>query len=213
MQASVKIKICGLTREVDVDAALELGADFFGFIVYPKSPRAIDVERAAQLAARVPTGRCVLVDVETRADDLRRYADYGFDYYQIHAGLPALADHLSVWSTTVGAECLWVAPRLQPTDAFPEAILAAAQTVVVDTYAPNQIGGTGRVGDWQQFADWRQRYPDLQFVLAGGLAPDNIVQAVQATGADHVDVNSGVERQPGVKDPQQLRDLFRALKA
>jgi phosphoribosylanthranilate isomerase len=57
MQASVKIKICGLTREADVDAALELGADFFGFIVYPKSPRAIDVERAAQLAARVPTGR------------------------------------------------------------------------------------------------------------------------------------------------------------
>lgn len=213
MYRKVSVKICGLTREADVDLALELGADFCGFIVYPKSRRALSLERASELAARVPEGRRVLVDVETGTDELERRCDAGFDFYQIHAGLDVGLASLAACSGLVGGERLWIAPRLKPEDAFPEAVLEFADTVLLDTYHKNQVGGTGETGDWAGFAKLSQRHPLTNWVLAGGLNVGNVSDAIVATGAACVDISSGVESAPGIKNPEKLRELFGVLKA
>lgn len=212
MYRPVAVKICGLTREADVDLALELGADYCGFIVYPKSPRGLSFARAAELSARVPEGRRVLVDVATGTDELERRRDAGFDYFQIHAGLNLGLASLAAWSGLVGRERLWIAPRLKPEDAFPQAVLEFADTVLLDTYHKDQVGGTGETGDWAGFAKLRQNHPLANWVLAGGLNPGNVLDAVAATGAERVDISSGVESEPGIKNPEKLRELFGVLK-
>jgi len=212
MYRSVEVKICGLTREEDVDLALSLGADYIGFIIYPESPRGLRLERAAKLAARVPEGRRVVVDVETAADNLERYRDAGFDCFQIHTRLQGGLEVLQSWMGIVGRERLWLAPRLAPGDEFPGRVLAFTDTVLIDTFSKDQVGGTGRTGDWGRFAEWRQQYGQAQWILAGGLSPANVLDAISQTGASRIDVNSGVESAPGKKDPEKLRELFRVLR-
>jgi phosphoribosylanthranilate isomerase len=213
MYRPVSVKICGLTREADVDLALELGADFCGFIVYPKSPRGISLERAVELAGRVPEGCRVLVDVETGTDELEHRRDIGFDFFQIHARLDVGLASLAGWSGLVSRERLWIAPRLKPGDDFPQVVLEFADTVLLDTYHKDQVGGTGETGDWSAFADLKLMHPQVNWVLAGGLSPSNVLDAVAATGTERVDVNSGVESEPGIKNPEKLRELFGVLKA
>ncbi len=212
MKRPVEIKICGMTREADVDLALSLGADYIGFIVYPKSPRALSLARAVELAARVPPGRRVVVDVEPRTEDLLRYREAGFDAFQVHGKQSLEAERLVAWSALVGKERLWLAPRLSPEEPFPELVLAYADTILLDTYSKAQVGGTGETGDWGRFPEIKASYPDRRFILAGGLTPQNVLAAIEATGTDHVDVNSGVESEPGKKDPEKLRSLFRVLR-
>ncbi len=213
MVGSVDVKICGLTSERDVDLALGEGADFFGFIVYPKSPRGLSLDRAAELSARVPAGRRVIVDVDPRLDDLFRYRDAGFDRFQIHADLSAGSEAAEAWAGVVGRERLWLAPRLKPGDPFPVEVLESVGAILVDTYSSAQVGGTGKTGDWGSFTAWKRTYPQAKWILAGGLHPGNVLEAVAATGAEHIDVNSGIELNPGVKDPERLRELFRVLRA
>ncbi len=212
MYRPVTVKICGLTRESDVDLALELGADFFGFIVYPKSPRGLSLERAVTLSQRVPAGKRVLVDVETGTDELERRRDAGFDFFQIHAGLDVGLASLAAWSGLVGPERLWIAPRLRPGDAFPESVLSFADTVLLDTYHKDQHGGTGATGDWETFSTLKQCHPSTNWVLAGGLNAANVLNAIAATGTERVDLSSGVESEPGMKNPEKLRELFGVLK-
>ena len=212
MQRFPKIKICGLTLESDVDLAILLGADYFGFITYPKSPRSIRLERAIDLASRVPEGRRVMVDIMPSLSHLEAARVGGFDFFQIHTGSQIDLEMLQAYSDLVGSERLWISPRLVPGEPFPEQILELAQTILVDTYSVNQIGGTGKTGDWAQFSELCARYPEHQFILAGGLSPDNIMEAVRASGADHLDVNSGVEVSPGIKDTVKLHALFELLK-
>lgn len=211
MYLPVQIKVCGLTREVDVERALELGADYCGFIVYPASPRGLTPARAAELAARVPAGRRVLVDVETGSEELERMRDLGFDYFQIHTGLQVGLATLATWSGLVGKKRLWLAPRVPSGEAFPEAALPFANTMLVDTFNKDRFGGTGQTGDWTRFAQLQASHPETRWILAGGLSPANVLEAVAQTGARHLDLNSGVESAPGVKDHAKLREAFRVL--
>lgn len=212
MYRPVQVKVCGLTREADVDQALEMGADFCGFIVYAKSPRGLSLERASELAARVPAGKRVLVDVETGAEELERFRGAGFDYFQIHAGMEVGLASLAAWSGLVGRERLWVAPRIPPGESFSEVVLEFADTVLLDAFHSNKYGGSGQTGDWAMFAGLRERLPQANWILAGGLGPGNVAEALAATGAERIDVNSGVESEPGLKNPEKLRELFRILK-
>ncbi|MEC7486813.1 MAG: phosphoribosylanthranilate isomerase [Verrucomicrobiota bacterium] len=212
MYSDLKIKICGLTRDKDVDLALSLGADYFGFIIYPKSPRAITIERAKELTNRVPKGRSVIVDVETSLSDLGRYKKLGFDNFQIHSSLSILVKKLHLWTAVVGLESLWIAPRLKSNDSLPKIVPKYAKTVLLDSYSPHVVGGTGHVGNWQQFSDIQNQNPDIQLILAGGLSPDNAQKAVNVTGAKYIDVNSGVELAPGIKDRKKLNELFQIFK-
>lgn len=212
MYRRVNIKICGLTRESDVDLAVSLGADYCGFIVYPKSPRGVSLDRAKELAERVPAGKRVLVDVETGTEELEQRRDAGFDFFQIHSGLEVGLATLAAWSGLVGSEKLWLAPRVSPEDDFPMITLQFAETILIDTYSKSQVGGTGVVGDWKRFNQLYAENPRTNWVLAGGLAPDNVLEAVSQTGAEHLDINSGVESAPGIKDAAKLREVFQILR-
>ena len=136
-----KIKVCGLTREEDVDLTLSLGADYFGFILYPQSPRGVSLDHAVELAATVPVGQRVAVDVATSLEDLKSYRDAGFDYFQIHFGADFEYSNLAEYSKIVGKDMLWLAPRLAYEDTFPENILNYADTILIDTFVKDQFGG------------------------------------------------------------------------
>ncbi len=154
----------------------------------------------------------MIVDVETAPDDLLRYRDAGFDRFQIHAALPIDEQRLARWSEIVWRDRLWLAPRVAPTDVFPESVLAYTDTVLLDTYSKDQVGGTGHTGDFERFANLKLQFEDTQWMLAGGLTPSNVLDAVARSTATRVDVNSGVESAPGIKNPEKLRELFRVLR-
>ena len=212
MRTLPKIKVCGLTREEDVDLTLSLGADYFGFILYPQSPRGVSLDRAVELAAAVPVGQRVAVDVATSLEDLKRYRDAGFDYFQIHFRVDFEQSKLAEYSKIVGKEKLWLAPRLASEDTFSEDILDYADTILIDTFVKDQFGGTGKVGDWARFNTLKERYPKTNWVLAGGLSASNVLEALASTSADHLDINSGVETAPGIKDEVKLREAFKVLR-
>lgn len=212
MRSLPKIKVCGLTREEDVKLTLSLGADYLGFILYPQSSRAVSLDRAVELAAAVPVGQRVAVDVATSLDDLNRYREAGFDYFQIHFGADFDHSNLAEYSKIVGKEKLWLAPRLAYEDTFTEDILDYANTILIDTFVNDQFGGTGKVGDWTRFNALKERYPQTNWVLAGGLSPSNLLDALTSVTADHLDINSGVEIAPGIKDGAKLREAFKVLR-
>ena len=212
MRSLPKIKVCGLTREEDVKLTLSLGADYLGFILYPQSPRTVSLDRAVELAAAVPVGQRVAVDVATSLDDIKRYREAGFDYFQIHFGADFDHSNLAEYSKIVGKEKLWLAPRLASEDTFTEDILDYANTILIDTFVNDQFGGTGKVGDWTRFNALKERYPQTNWVLAGGLSPSNLLDALASATADHLDINSGVEIAPGIKDGAKLREAFKVLR-
>ena len=212
MDSSIKIKVCGLTRIEDVQLALSLGADYCGFIVYPKSPRAVSLDRAAELASYVPVGKRVIVDVETAPDEIAQLRGSCFDYFQIHTGLHKGSPSLASMSYQLGKERLWLAPRLDTKDEFSEEFTTFADTILLDAYQKDLYGGTGHTSDWPRFTQLSATYPKTKWILAGGLTPSNVLKAQAATGARHLDINSGVEVAPGVKDAAKLREVFQILK-
>ena len=204
----MNVKVCGMTREDDVEQALSLGADYIGFIVYPKSLRALTLERAVALSAPVPKEKRVIVDVQTDPADLKRYEAAGFGRFQIHINPATEQQIVAGYADCVGRDRLWLAPRLAPSDVFPEWMLDYASTILLDTYSKDRIGGTGHTGDFGRFAKLKAQFPGTTWVLAGGLNASNLANAVKESTASVVDVNSGLERSPGVKDPEKLRDFF-----
>jgi phosphoribosylanthranilate isomerase len=207
---ATRIKICGITRAADAEQALELGADYLGIIVYEKSPRAVPMARIPELLEVIPRGRRVLVDVAPDNERLRRFADCGFDACQIHFDLDAPMAAVAGWSDLVGPDALWLAPRIAPEVIdFPQILMGFADTLLLDAFDRSAYGGTGQAGrNWQRFLDCTVLFQHKRWILAGGLSPDNIGAALAFTEAEWIDVNSGVERAPGVKDPAKLAALF-----
>jgi phosphoribosylanthranilate isomerase len=207
-----RVKICGLTRPEDARLASELGADFCGVIFYTESPRYVQEEKASAMITVIPRGKRVAVEVNPAPGVLQKRRAVGFDFFQVHYDVRETPDQvLRGWSDEVGADRLWLAPRVPPGFAFPAAALSAAETLLVDTFQQGTYGGSGRAGDWPHFRSLRERHPDHRWVLSGGLRPENIRPALSATGAEIVDVNSGVESAPGIKDAIKLDLLFAQL--
>lgn len=213
MIAGVRLKVCGLTSIVDAEAADRCGADYLGFILHPRSPRFLPLAQYAAMAARLPERRRVAVSVEPSAEELSAMAGAGFDFFQIHFGVGLEPTRLEEWSRITGRERLWLAPKLPPDSDVPVAVLAAGSTVLMDTFHASGFGGSGLTGDWGKFARHRIAFPDHAWILAGGLNHANIGAALAASGARIVDVNSGVESSPGVKDEAKLRRFAEALRA
>lgn len=211
MIAGIRLKVCGLTTLVDAEACDAIGADLLGFNLYPKSPRYIPIPQWRAMAGRLPPRRKVAIAVMPSVDDLRAWSDAGFDAFQVHFPLETTEDVLAAWSAAVGRARLWLAPKLPPGSAFPGRILPYSGTILWDTYAAGSFGGTGRTGDWAGFQSAQAAHPDHTWVLAGGLAPDNVAAAMAASDARVLDVNSGVEISPGVKDPAKLKALATVL--
>ena len=209
----VRLKVCGLTSIVDAEAADRCGADFLGFILYPKSPRHLPLAQFSAMAPRLPPRRRVAVSVEPSPAELEAMAAAGFDFFQVHFGVSTSPDRLDEWSRCVGRDRLWLAPKLPPGTDVSAEVRTAAKVVLLDTFHEAGFGGSGVAGDWAKFARHRAAFPENDWVLAGGLNEANIAAAVAASGARFVDVNSGVESAPGVKDEAKLRRFAAALRA
>ena len=208
----IQLKICGLTTVADAVAATAIGADFLGFILYPKSPRYLSLDAYASLSSSLPVGpRRVAVMVEPSSAELAEIATFGFDFFQIHYPTSISAETIADWSAQVGPQRLWLAPKLPPTDDLPVEVLPLADTFLMDTFHAASFGGSGKTGDWQKFSCHQKAFPQKTWILAGGLSPENLAEAVSRSGTVFVDVNSGVETAPGVKDHAKLKRLAMAL--
>jgi len=212
MVGGIQIKVCGLTTLVDADFADDCGADYLGFNFYPQSPRHISLGQYRTMAGRLEGRRRVAVSVEPDADALRAMRDLGFDRFQVHFRDDAAQARIEAWAGLVGAPNLWLAPRLAPGADVPAAWLALAGAVLLDTFDASLFGGTGRTGDWPKFRRHREAHPRSTWILSGGLGPANVGEALAGTGARFLDVNSGVESAPGVKDPAKLRAFVAAVR-
>lgn len=213
MIAGIQVKVCGLTRPEDAAAAAAIGADHLGFIFYPKSPRYIGAERYAALRERLPAGpRRVAVCVAPAPAELAQLAALGFDAFQIHFDAATPVATVAAWAETVDRGRLWLAPKLPPGRDVEAEWMHLAAAVLLDTFHADKYGGTGETGDWRKFRRHRETHPAATWILSGGLNPANVRAALDATGADFVDVNSGVESAPGLKDAAKLAALAAALR-
>lgn len=205
----IRVKICGITNLDDGLVAAEAGADFLGFIFYPKSPRYVTPEQARDLIAALRESgfgpRCVGVFVDEPVNNVRRIIDLcGLDLVQLHGSEPPL-------------EVQMLAPRaykaLRPkhwADAY--AAVGTYQDFVtvrpdqpaflIDAYDPWKFGGTGQEADRRSARLVAAKFPIL---LAGGLTPENVAEAIEYVRPWGVDVSSGVETAPGRKDAKKVR--------
>ena len=137
--------------------------------------------------------------------ELQTLVQAGFDFFQIHFRPELPIATFETWSKTVGAEKLWLVPKLPAEVDVPAALLPLAKHFLLDTFHADKFGGTGQTSDWAKFVRHQQAYPTKTWILSGGLNPDNVGEALRATGAKFVDVNSGVESAPGIKDIEKLK--------
>jgi len=209
-----RVKICGLKTPEAVASAVEAGAQYLGFVFFEKSPRNVSVPVARDLALDVPVGVAKVALVVNATDEEldRLMGEVPIDMLQLHGaedlervkairaryGLPVMK--------AVGVS----APQdIQALDAYG----LVSDQVLVDAKAPKGAalpGGNGLSFDWRLIS---KRGWNAPWMLAGGLTPDNVVQAIQLTGAKQVDVSSGVESAPGVKDPVKIRAFIEAIRA
>ncbi len=210
----VQTKICGLKSVADAQYAIDAGADYLGFILWPKSPRYIPLAEAQAIAPQlIGNAKRVAVVVEPSMGELEELKAAGFDYYQVHFPNETPFFEVALWTEVISPTQLWLAPKALPGKSLDPAFFPLADMILVDTFKAEGYGGTGQTGDWAEFVRLRSQYTKVNWVLAGGLNPENITAAIKATGAQIVDVNSGVESAPGVKDHAKITALFDALKA
>ena len=213
MTNGVSVKICGLTTCADAEQAHACGADYLGFIQHPKSPRYLPLEKFCAMSADLPPIKKVGVVVYSSLAELERYKDAPFDFIQLHFFNDTPFFEAALWTDIIPPQRLWLAPRVPPGMDLDLAFLPLADTFVLDTYDAERAGGTGHTGDWNAFRRLRELYQRINWILAGGLRPENVVEALAKTRAKAVDINSGIETAPGVKDHARMRALFDALRS
>lgn len=201
----IRLKVCGLTSLADAAFADNCGADYLGFILYPKSPRHVLLPQFRAIVKNLPDRKNVAVSVEPSAEELVAMRESGFDFFQVHYRPETPLETIARWSETVGAERLWLAPKLPPDAEVAPEWLPLAKFFLLDTFHAAGFGGSGVAGDWAKFARHRAAQPGKTWILAGGLNSENIGEALQASGAQVVDVNSGIEVAPGIKDHAKLK--------
>jgi phosphoribosylanthranilate isomerase len=207
------VKICGLSTAATLDAALEAGADMVGFVFFPKSPRHLDwaSARALGLQAR---GRAKIVALSVDADDetLKRIVDaLSPDLMQLHGSeTPARVKRIGELCACPTMKAIGLATRADLAAA--EAYASVADYLLIDAKPPKDAalpGGNGRPFDWRLTRDFHSPRP---WLLSGGLDPETVAAAITLSGARGVDVSSGVERAPGVKDPAKIRAFVAAAR-
>jgi len=205
------VKICGITSPADARVAVEAGADALGFVFWFMSPRKVDPVRAAAIARNLPESVLrVGVFVDAPLDEMKRVADeVGLDLLQLHGDEPPEA---LVGLPRPALKAVRVGKGFAVEDALRYEDHAAG--LVVDTRLPGETqmpGGTGIPFDWSLIKGLADRVPFL--MLAGGLGPSNVVEAIRAVRPHAVDVSSGVEGLPGRKDPAKVRAFIEAARS
>jgi phosphoribosylanthranilate isomerase len=208
MTQRTRIKICGLTREADIDAAVDAGADAIGFVLYAASPRAVDVARAAELARRLPpfvTPVCLFVNAQAALISAAAEAIPNA-LLQFH-GDESPAQCLASFQAT-GRPYLRVA-RMAPDLVLLDFVAAHASAagILLDTHVEG-FGGGGKVFDWSLVP----RHVPRPVVLSGGLNPANVIDGILQVRPWAVDVSSGVESAKGLKDAALMRRFCAAVR-
>ncbi len=209
----IQIKVCGLTSSAAANFADGGGADYLGFILHPASPRHVSLMQFKAMEGELPRKHRVAVTVEPEPDALLSMRDAGFERFQIHFRHDTPLGAIEAWSAAVGPDNLWLAPKLPPDIDVPQAWLVRARSFLLDTFDEKLFGGTGRTGDWPKFRRHAGGHAEKTWILSGGLTPTNVGAALAGTGARFIDVNSGVESAPGVKDHSKLSAFFAAVRA
>lgn len=211
MIGKVRIKVCGITHAADAALALNVGADFAGVNCWSGSSRFVPAERRAALLREIPPDARVAVTVNPSPEEADRLLSEGFATVQAHFDPDARECDPEALCRRIGGDRLWLAPRLADGAPWPEGLHGLASGFVHDAHAKDAFGGTGRRSDWPRFAALSQARPDRLWILAGGLSPSNIVQALEATRAPCLDLNSGVELLPGLKSAEKLHEVRHLL--
>ena len=200
-----RVKICGLTRLEDAQRAVESGAAALGFNFYPRSPRYIEPAAARAIVRRLPpfvTAVGVFANDTDAGHVISVARQAGVTAVQVHGpGFPALHELLSAFALVVA-----VAVR----EGFKAEELGSFKpsAYLLDAFDPDRPGGTGKTFDWNAARD-ASRYGPI--ILAGGLTPENVGRAIREVRPFAVDVASGVESAPGIKDPAKLQAFFAAV--
>ena len=205
------VKICGVTDPDTAARVAAAGADFIGLNFWPRSKRFVTRERAAEIAAAIRAAgaaKLVGVFVDPKPDDIAAvFEQVELDIVQLHgdetpARLLALAPGRSLWKVLAAGDTT----AIDDLDRWP------ADAILLDTPSPER-GGTGKTFDWSLARAARERYPARQIVLAGGLHPENVAAAIAEVSPYAVDVASGVESVPGIKDPARVAEFIAAVRA
>ncbi len=210
---NVRVKICGVSTPDSVAAAFAAGAVYIGLNFFPKSPRFVQIAQAAELARAMPPGICrvaVTVDAEDAVLDAICKA-VPVDMLQLHGGESP--------GRVAAVRAKYGLPVMKAIGVADEGDLTAltefgrvADQLLVEAKPPKDAelpGGNGLIFDWRLIAG--RRWP-VPWMLAGGLTPDNVAEAIRLTGARQVDVSSGVESAPGVKDDGLIREFIAAAR-
>lgn len=204
------IKICGMTRVEDALHAAACGADLLGMIFVPASPRHVSVDRAAEIAQAVraayPSGIPLLVGVlvNAAANHVRQvFAQCGLDLVQLHG------DESPAYAASLGLPYI-LARRVGRPGALEDLDRYEPWAYLLDSYDPARAGGSGAAWTWTRMED--SLPTGARLILAGGLMPENVQEGLQAVRPWGVDVASGVEERPGIKDPERVAAFIAQVK-
>jgi phosphoribosylanthranilate isomerase len=208
VQASrtTRVKICGITRVDDALAAAEAGADAIGLVFYPKSSRAVSIERAADIARRLPAFvTTVGLFVNPSSAEIERVlAEVPLDLLQFHGD--ESPQFCALFSTPY-LKALRVKPELDI--AACAQAYKAARGLLLDAWRSDQFGGTGHTFDWKLIGP---EAPSSRIILAGGLTPANVAEAIQVVRPWAVDVSTGVEETPGIKSHSLMQAFVKSVR-
>ena len=201
-----RVKICGITREQDAEAAVQAGADAIGLVFYEPSPRCVSVERAASIARNLPPFvTTVALFVNADADTIARVVQgVGVDLLQFHG------QECPDYCARHGRPWIRAVPMKPETDLMAkQAAFAAARGLLLDAYRPGIPGGTGETFDWDRIPGALASH----IVLAGGLDVANVGDAVRRVRPFAVDVSGGVEADKGIKDPRKIEAFINEVRS
>ncbi|HID10557.1 MAG TPA: phosphoribosylanthranilate isomerase, partial [Candidatus Latescibacteria bacterium] len=193
----VRVKICGITTPEDAVVAAEAGADAVGLVFYKESPRYVSPQRAREIARVLPPFVDVVgVFVDAPRKEVKEIAKFvGLSALQFHGEEPP--GYCTGWNIKV-IKAFRTGKGFDPS----RLVLYRASGYLLDAYHPELPGGTGQVADWDVALRAKEYGP---VILAGGLSPENVAEAVRRVRPFGVDVSSGVEKAPGLKDPEKVR--------
>ena len=215
-----RVKICGLTRPIDVQTAIGAGADAVGFVFYPPSPRAVTAQQVSHLLKNVPpfvqsVGLFVDVSESELLDILKTVR---IDLLQFHGNeTPEQCQHLATVTGKRWIKALQMKPDVDIYSMIETYRAVGASGILLDAWHPDLFGGTGHAFDWRRFPQYEQTpdpitNPESQcpLILAGGLTPDNVADAIRQTQPFAVDVSGGVESAKGIKDSTLIQRFIAA---